>query len=185
MRSLTWDARGIAFTRFAAHRGWSMALAGALSALGLGTSLVVRARPILVWNASPSSPEGLYLVMPPANPAIGETVIAWAPRGARSLAASRHYLPAEVPLVKRVAAVEGSRICALGAVIFVDGRASALRERLDPSGRPMPWWTGCRVLQQGELLVLSRWVPQAFDGRYFGVTPSTDVIGRARLLWAR
>ena len=36
----------------------------------------------------------------------------------------------------------------------------------------------------GELFLLSPGKPDAFDGRYFGVTVPGEILGRARLLWA-
>jgi type IV secretory pathway protease TraF len=86
--------------------------------------------------------------------------------------------------VKPVAAVAGDRVCAAGNRIFVNGRAAAVRRSHDPSGRTMPRWQGCRRLRQRELFLLSPGVAQAFDGRYFGVTRSEEVVGQARLLWA-
>src|SRR3546814_1519836 len=79
----------------------------------------------LVWNASASAPIGLYSVSPgvPADP--GDMVIARVPQLWRDLAARRHYLPANVPLVKRVAAAAGDDVCGLGQI----GRASG-RERV-------------------------------------------------------
>jgi type IV secretory pathway protease TraF len=88
-----------------------------------------------------------------------------------------------VPLVKRAAAVAGDRVCARQRRIFINGKSVALRRARDPSGRPMPWWSGCARLQDGELFLLSAAGPLAFDGRYFGVTRASEVIGRARLLW--
>jgi len=142
-------------------------------------------RPLLLWNASPSSTLGLYAVTAPRDVSTGDMVVAWAPRAARRLAASRGYLPWRVPLVKRVAAIAGDRVCERGKSIFVNGRQVALRRRRDPSGRPMPWWPGCHQLLQGDLFLLSPGAPGAFDGRYFGVTRASEVVGRARLLWAR
>ena len=49
--------------------------------------------------------------------------------------------------------------------------------------RMLPWWSGCQVLQRGELSLLSPGSPDAFDGRYFGITHNGEVIGKARLLW--
>jgi conjugative transfer signal peptidase TraF len=141
-------------------------------------------RPVLLWNASPSSPVGLYGVTSPVRPAVGETIVAWPPRWARRLAAARGYLPATVPLVKSVAAAAGDRLCAEGSAILVNGRPVSVRRRRDPSGRPMPWWTGCRALGSGDLFLLSTYT-LAFDGRYFGVTRPGEVIGRARPLWTR
>ena len=112
-------------------------------------------------------------------------VIAWAPAEARRLGAERHYLPSNVPLVKRVAAVAGDRVCAAGEAVFVNGRLEALRRPRDGPGRPMPWWTGCEVLRGGDLFLLTPSVPDSFDGRYFGITRAPEVVGSARLIWAR
>jgi conjugative transfer signal peptidase TraF len=139
-------------------------------------------RPALVWNASASSPIGLYRVEAPGELARGDMVVAWAPREARRLAAERHYLPSNVPLVKRVAAGPGDRVCAAGEAVFVNGELAARRREADLSGRPLPAWSGCFDLVQGQLLLL---MPGegSFDGRYFGLTSARDVVGRARLIW--
>ncbi len=87
-------------------------------------------------------------------------------------------------MVKSVAATSGSRVCAHGRTILVNGRLAAVRRRRDPSGRPMPWWSGCERLNDGKLFLLSS-NSDAFDGRYFGVTRPGEVIGTARPLWLR
>lgn len=163
-------------------------LRGAISlvaATALAQSLLWRPRPLLLWNASGSSPVGLYVITASAAPAVGQTVVAWPPRTARRIAATRSYLPFDVPLVKRVAASKGDRVCARNRRIFINGRATAVRRFHDPSGRPMPWWSGCVRLGRGELFLLSSAGPLAFDGRYFGVSRSSDLVGEARLLWRR
>ncbi|HLO20963.1 MAG TPA: S26 family signal peptidase [Sphingomicrobium sp.] len=164
-------------------RPWPIA-AVTLSLLPLVATALLRPRPLLVWNASASSPLGLYAVGP-ADLRQGQMALAWAPVAARRLAALRHYLPYDVPLVKNVSAVAGARVCANGDVVLVDGRPAAVRLKHDRSGRTMPWWSGCRRLRQGDLFLLSGGVPDAFDGRYFGVTRKSEVIGRARLIWRR
>lgn len=153
--------------------------------LALLATLLWPPRPLLVWNASPSSPTGLYLVQAPGSAAVDDMVIAWLPDDARRLGAERHYIPANVPLVKRVAAIAGDRVCAAGEAIFVNGQLEALRRSHDPSGRPMPWWTGCENLRDGELFLLTGGAGLAFDGRYFGITRPSQVIGTARLIWRR
>ena len=110
---------------------------------------------------------------------------AFAPEPARRLAARRGYVPYDVPLVKRVAAAAGDRVCAAGPDIFIDGKRAARRLRFDLKHRPLPWWEGCRTLQRGEAFLLSRSVPRAFDGRYFAVTTSRQIIGQAVCLWTR
>lgn len=141
--------------------------------------------PRLVWNASASVPIGLYWVRPGARIATGDMVVARTPQPFRRLAAERRYLPENVPLVKRVAAQAGDRICASGDTILVNGRKAVTRLARDGQGRPMPWWEGCRTLAQGQYLLLMTDVAGSFDGRYFGVTEQADVVGKARLLWRR
>ena len=141
--------------------------------------------PRLLWNASASAPVGLYGVSPNSAVDVGNMVIAWPPASVRAMAATRHYLPRGVPLVKRIAAGPGDRICASGASISIDGRVVASRLTRDRQGRALPWWSGCRSLRDHQYLLLMAAIPDSFDGRYFGITNGFDIIGRARLLWRR
>jgi conjugative transfer signal peptidase TraF len=160
-----------------------VAVIGALT-VALAATIALPPRPLLVWNASASAPIGLYRVGG-TDLAPGDMVIARVPAEARDLAARRHYLPANVPLVKRVAAAPGDSVCAFGQGIFVNGRWVAERLVTDGSGRPMPWWSGCVTLRQGALFLLMTDSPASFDGRYFGPTESRDIIGKATLIWSR
>lgn len=158
----------------------SLALAAALL-----SPIFLPHRPILVWNATPSSTIGLYCVHAPATMRKGDMLVAFAPTHARELAARRGYLPYSIPLVKPIAAVSGDRICARGANVFVNGAFAARRLASDPLGRALPSWQGCTTLLPGEAFLLSQSVPQAFDGRYFGITQAKDIVGGATLLLAR
>ncbi len=151
----------------------------------VGLTLAFPPAPRLVWNASPSAPLGLYLVEPGRRVSVGKAVIARLPAPWRGIAARRHYLPERVPLVKRIAAGPGEEICALGPRLFVNGEPLVQRLRRDGKGRALPWWEGCRRLRGGEYFLLMAGHPKSFDGRYFGVTRASDIIGPARLIWAR
>ena len=164
-------------------RRWTGLVAPLIGAVAL--SIIVPTRPRLVWNASASAPIGLYSVTPGAQPRRGDTVVARVPVVVRSLAASRRYIPVNVPLVKHVGGVAGDTVCASGIVITIDGKPAAIRRTVDGAGRPMPWWIGCRQVRPGEVFLLSPDAAASFDGRYFGISPSTDIIGTARLVWAR
>jgi len=160
-------------------------LAFGLAAIAaLGATAACPPRPLLVWNVSASAPTGLYGVEPWRTPARGDMVVAWTPLPWRRLAAMRHYLPANVPLVKRVAATSGDIVCEERGAIYVNGAWAAWRRPFDGAGRPMPAWHGCRTLGDGALFLLMD-ARDSFDGRYFGPTESGDVVGRASLLWAR
>jgi conjugative transfer signal peptidase TraF len=157
-------------------------------ALGLLTSLLIATIPLpppprLLWNMSKSAPMGLYLVRPGASLSRGDMVAAFAPGPARLLAARRHYLPFNVPLIKRVAAAPGDIVCARGRAVFVNGIRVALRLSHDARGRTLPWWEGCEPLLPGRYLLLMTHAPASFDGRYFGAVGEAEIIGPARPLW--
>lgn len=159
-----------------------------LGGLGIGVllgTIILPPRPRLVWNASSSAPVGLYGVSAPEQLKTGEMVIADLPVSVRTLAASRHYLPRNVPLVKRVAAVAGDEVCALGSDLFINGKWVAARREFDAAGRPMPSWLGCHVVRDGAVFLLMADQSASFDGRYFGITARGEIIGRAHLLWRR
>lgn len=163
--------------------GRRIAAVGASLAIVLASALLPPT-PRLVWNASASAPIGLYSVTPGAIVEPGEMVIARTPQAFRRMAAERRHLPMNVPLVKRAVATAGDEVCALGQEIFLNGRRISERKPADRAGRPMPMWSGC-VRLRGRQLFLMMDDQASFDGRYFGVSERDDVIGRARLLWAR
>ena len=151
----------------------------------VGLTIAFPPAPRLVWNASASAPVGLYGVTPDAAIAPGDMVVARVPDPWRMIAAQRRYIPANVPLVKRVAAAAGDEVCALGQEVFVNGHRVAERRLADAAGRPMPSWSGCVRLRGRQLFLLMADSPLSFDGRYFGVIDGPQVVGKARLLWAR
>lgn len=186
-RDLPLFAWGEALRRVRARRHRLMrrgALIGA-GALILLATVALPPVPRLVWNASASATVGLYVVAPGRGPKPGDMVVAWLPGPACALAAERRYLPANVPAVKRVAAGPGARICGSGDRLTVDGETVAIRLRVDRRGRPLPWWHGCRTLGVDQWLLLMADSPTSFDGRYFGPSSGTDILGTATLAWPR
>jgi conjugative transfer signal peptidase TraF len=165
------------------HVGWHIGLGGAAVGILL-VSAAVPPAPRLLWNASASAPIGLYSVIPGAWLERGDMAVVRLPEPYRQLAAARRYLPLNVPVVKRVAAYGGDKICAIGNQILVNGRRAAVRQVSDSKGRPMPKWSGCIRLHGRQVFLLMD-NPGSFDGRYFGATKGADIIGKARLLWRR
>lgn len=158
------------------------ALAGLVASATLATLAVPAAR-YAVWNATPSVPTGLYLIRGPSRLHVGERVAIEPPSELRRLLAKRGYLPAGVPLIKRVAAVRGQRLCRFDRAITIDGVLAGFAHSRDRRGRPLPAWSGCRSLRAGDLFVMNPAAPDGFDGRYFGVLRMADVIGRATPVW--
>jgi conjugative transfer signal peptidase TraF len=157
-------------------------LAGALAGVAfVGLSTATPSAPRLVWNASASAPIGLYRVIS-GVPERGDFVLFRIPRSIENVAVIRGYLPAGVPLIKRVAAVAGGDVCAFNGTIIVNGKIVAHQRKADRAGRSLPRWNECRELAQGELFLLTK-ATESFDSRYFGPVLSAQVIGRLAPLW--
>lgn len=162
-----------------------VAIAASVAVSVLGWTAFFPPSPRLIWNASASAPPGLWLVSPGSRILRGDMAIARMPKPWRRFAAARGYLPEQVPLVKRVTAIPGDEICGLGQRIFLNGKPLVARVNRDAKQRWLPWWEGCSRLRKGEYLLLMADNPRSFDGRYFGVTKASEIIGSARLIWAR
>lgn len=157
----------------------------ALTLLGfglIGLATLGRPAPWLVWNASASAPIGLYRVLP-GKPIRGDLVLVRTPSSVRQLAAERGYLPQNVPLVKRIAALDGDIVCAADDAISINGRVVAERLARDRLGRPLPTWTGCQTLEPDDVFLLMEDVTGSFDGRYFGPVRRAAIIRRLAPLW--
>ncbi|RWO94454.1 MAG: S26 family signal peptidase [Mesorhizobium sp.] len=157
----------------------------AVAAIGLaliGFAGLVKPSPWLVWNASASAPVGLYRVAAGA-PVRDDLVLVRTPGFVAYLAAERGYLPRNVALVKRLAAMPSEHVCAFSDAIIIGGDIVARRLKIDAKGRPLPWWNGCRALADDEVFLLGSEANRSFDSRYFGPVPAANVIGRLVPLW--
>ena len=164
-------------------------LAG-LSVCGLAAlawAAFVHPLPRLVYNPSDSVAVGWYRVDPRGHGAasllVGSIVLTRLPADAAALSAQRGYLPARIPLLKRVGAVAPQEVCVLDALVWIDGVPVAAVRSADRLGRPLPSWPQCRRLQAGEIFLLSTTNPASFDSRYFGPVNASAVIGVARPVW--
>ncbi|EJQ7927582.1 S26 family signal peptidase [Pseudomonas aeruginosa] len=172
-------------------------LAG-LAACGLAAlawASFVQPLPRLIYNPSDSVPVGWYRVDPlhhrpgsqsrplPPSLRVGSIVLTTLPPDAATLAAQRGYLPARVPLLKRVGAVAPQQVCVFDALVWIDGVPVAAVRPADRLGRPLPSWPQCRQLRPGELFLLSSTNPASFDSRYFGPVSASAVIGVAHPVW--
>lgn len=169
-------------TATARRRRWPLALmTGSLFALVWAAYSTPMPR--LVYNASNSLPIGWYRIEGTHSLRPGDTVLIKLPNRVRTFAAQRGYLPANVPLLKTVAAIAPQHVCVLSGLIVVDSEPVAIRLRVDRKGRALPQWSGCRQLDDGELFLLSTSNLESFDSRYFGPVFVDSVIGRAQPLW--
>jgi type IV secretory pathway protease TraF len=171
-------------------------LAGGVAA-ALATAALAAPRDLVLYNHSPSVPEGFY-VRTNAPVAVGAFVTVRARDVAPEQAASRGFDDASDRFIKRVAAAAGARVCGDGRRVVVSGdnivvgaddqhqhaaadgrddvggggddghrRAAAVRVLHAVDDADVVGWRGCRVLAEGEVLLLGD-TADSFDGRYWG-----------------
>lgn len=158
-----------------------VAAAPAVGLLVLGA--VATQRPALALiNESPSLPRGVYLRTPAAGIGRGAVVSLRQPHIVRPYF-SRQGMPAEVRLIKRVAATGGDTVCSDGRWLIAPMRTVRVPSR-DSAGRPLPTWRGCRRLAADERLLLGD-TPSSLDSRYFGPVRTAQIEGvyRETLTW--
>ena len=164
-------------------RSWLIILGLAAVGCGLlaGAPSAKRA-PRVLFNTTASAPLGFYRV-DQGWPRLGDLIVVRPPVGLSRWMAMRGYLPRNVPLLKRLAAGEGQRVCGLDGRVLIDGRGVVRVLTTDHLGRRLTPFAGCRRLGPDEIFLLNPDAPGSLDGRYFGPLSRRTVVGRATPIW--
>ncbi|CAA0099698.1 Uncharacterised protein [Starkeya nomas] len=163
------------------RRGYVIATCLAVMGTTLASLVPVPLR--LIWNASASVPIGFYDLDPPAHLEVGDLVAVTPDKPLADFLVERGYIGRDVPLMKRVMALAGQRVCRTGNAITVDAIPLGRALDRDRRGRPLPVWQGCRRLADGQIFLMNPEVSDSLDGRYFGPIPACGVIGKATPLY--
>ena len=86
-----------------------------------GTSVVIHPATRLIWNATASTPVGLYRLQSVSPLHVGDLIVIRPPADIARMLARGGYLPLGVPLLKPVAALSGQSVCRICAAVTVDG----------------------------------------------------------------
>ena len=151
--------------------------------LGVGVLAFLHPAPRFIWNATASTPTGLYALQPIGRLHALELVVALPPEPIASYLADDGFLPKGVPLLKHVMALPGQTVCRTGDTITINHIDVGTARNHDHLGRPLPRWNGCHTLSLGEVFLMNPTVPDSLDGRYFGAFPATSIVARAVPLW--
>lgn len=154
-----------------------------LAVLVIGGISVADIAPRLIWNASASLPIGLYALRPAGNLSVGDLVAVDPPEPITRFVTARGYVGPGVPLLKRVAALPGTRVCREATMITVNGQILGEARERDRLGRLLPTWQGCRLIAEGEVFLMNRDAEDSLDGRYFGPLPLSRVTARIVPIW--
>ena len=158
-------------------RAKTLLLAAVLAGTGLA---VLRPQDLILYNPSDSVASGFY-VRDRSQPVRGSIVTIRSVDAAPDYAATRNFTDAGDRFLKRIAAMEGDTVCAEGSAVSVNGQIFAERGQVDADGNPLPSWSGCVMLDAGEVFLLGDH-PGSFDGRYWGVSDLVELGGPWRLL---
>lgn len=155
-----------------------------ITSLGIAALLLSAAVPVrerMIWNRTPSLPEGLYWR---SDDAFGRgDIVALAAKSEAAQWAARHgFTGPDWPLLKEVAGMPGDLICRDNAEIFINGKRAGTALSSAENGVLLPRWEGCRRLAAGEVFLMNTH-PRSLDGRYFGVTRASEIDGRAILVF--
>lgn len=137
----------------------------------------------VIYNGSSSVPPGWYGSRPARSVSVGMLVLVRLPRAVQRMAEQRRYLPADVPVLKHIAALPGTKVCEHRGAVTVNGKLMARALSLDASGRVLIPWSGCRALAETEFFLLNSLSRASFDSRYFGPVDRSQVIGAAFPIW--
>jgi conjugative transfer signal peptidase TraF len=155
----------------------------ALGLFGICAPAVIPTAPRLIWNATASTPVGLYALRPAGRLRVTELVAVQPPAPVARYLAAGGFLPIGALLLKHIAALPEQTVCRTGDVITVDGVTAGDAHDRDHLGRPLPRWRGCRTLQPDQVFLMNPAVPDSLDGRYFGPFPATSIVARAVPIW--
>lgn len=151
--------------------------------MGVVVAFIVPVSVKLLWNASASTPLGLYDLTAPDGLKVGDLVAVRPPKPLADFMVGRGYIGRGVPLLKPVAALPGQQVCRVGHTVTVDGLRLGEAQDRDRRGRVLPVWQGCRRVAPDQIFLMNPAVHDSLDGRYFGQLPRAAVIGRAMPLY--
>ena len=131
----------------------------------------------LIWNRTASAPTGLYWLSD--GPFTQDRWVVVSSQSPVAVwAETRGYVGKDWPLLKQIAGMPGDEICRTGSEIRINNQTVAVAKDVDSTGRNLPVWSGCSVLEAGELFLLTPHTA-SLDGRYFGPIKQTDLYGVA------
>ncbi|QHC34729.1 S26 family signal peptidase [Komagataeibacter xylinus] len=153
------------------------------AAMGVAVASIVHVPVKLLWNASASTPLGLYDLRAQNGLTAGDLVAVRPPKPLADFMVGRGYIGRNVPLLKSVAALPGQQVCRVGRTVTVDGVKLGDAQDRDRRGRVLPIWQGCRRIAPDQIFLMNSSIRDSLDGRYFGPLPRATVIGRATPLY--
>lgn len=170
------ESRGGSVAPVLGFRRVLLAVTGA-AAVALLAVPVTASSAQFVWNLSHSAPRGLYRIER-GGWSVGDRVAILPSQVLAADLADRGVLQNGKLLIKLVAASTGDKVCRRHLEVSINDRVVAQAKTTGANGSLLPSWQGCTTLDDGQVFLLGD-TAESYDGRYFGITSATEVIGRA------
>ena len=132
-------------------------------------------------NFSSSQPIGIYH-KPLFNGHLqkNDLVFIKVPSAIQDYVYGRKWLPKGGLLLKNVGGLPGDVFQITNNTFSINQVYIGPVSHFDSQGRPLPCLRGTYKVKNGYFLPVSTWIPNSFDGRYFGAIPVKLIIGKAK-----
>lgn len=131
----------------------------------------------VVYQVTPSMPEGFYWRMPPKHLHRNDIVIFYPPSSILLFMHQHHLVPKDGWVMKYILGVPGDFVCKKQGYVWINQYKIARVQQYYQPGRKLPNTPFCRRLGTQEYLLMSTKVVHSFDGRYFGPVKKQHIIG--------
>lgn len=143
----------------------------------------------LIVQKTPSMPEGIYISYPSSHYHIGDTVIFNLPSKWMQYILARGYLSQPEPLMKKILAEEGDKVCFYGDEVMINNHTILPLFKMDSKHRLLPQRDirkdECFIVGKNEYFMAGDASIHSFDSRYFGLIFRSAIIAKAKLIWTK
>lgn len=139
----------------------------------------------ITYQASKSMTKGLYLIRPAKSFHRNDIALFRPPIQIRSYMVNAHWIPKNSWMLKKIWGLPGDLVCWEGNYLQINNKKIRLLKseikKHQYLENYLPTLKGCHELQKDQYLLLSNKVKNSFDGRYFGPTNKSQILGKAYL----
>ena len=160
------------------HKGRRLLVALSLGIAGLFTLSALASSPPFIYPSTPSVPVGVYGRIF-EEPSVGHMASFPMPAAARRYQESLgHKVSKSFRVMKPIVAGPGDHVCnSVADGLRVNDVWLGNTSAHDTMGHALPHWSRCKRLGADEFFMMSDFVPNSFDSRYFGPVSKKDILG--------
>ena len=144
-----------------------------------GCGLLKLCRFGFIYQVTHSMPEGVYMTYYPFSIKRNDNVVFVPNAKTEHFIVSRGWLPANVPLLKKVVGVPGDYLCIKDETVYINQVKVATIYQKDRQGNPLPIFNYCGKINQNKYFMQGVANPYSFDSRYYGLVSKKQIISKA------